>query len=268
MLIWAVVKVIVPPDDYVGRTLRRAALRFFDVTVLTGDLVLLLFGALASYGIAILVFRRLTPTNAQVYAGSIVAAALAVYWLWFDHTLHAENRYYLRTALLIATPMFGLLAAVNALRADGQLHFPIPIPPGLVAILTAGLTARAAAGAILLVMLVHAVETAKFVTAWTDYKAAVRALATGVASDPALGDPHFVSSDRIGSNLDRLSWSSTTYFLSVLVVPKFAPARLVVDPNVNYFWLSCKTATANQEADRVVPPESRRLVRVHACLHR
>ena len=133
--------------------------------------------------------------------------------------------------------------------------------------LTSRMTARAIAGAFLLVMLVHAVETAKFVTVWAKYKAAVAALATGAASDPALGDPHFVSSDRIGSDLNRLSWFSTTPFLSVIVA-KFAPARLVVDPAANYFWLSCETATANLKADRAVPAESRRLVRIHACLHR
>jgi len=57
-------------------------------------------------------------------------------------------------------------------------------------------------------------------------------------------------------------------YLSVLVTPRFAPARLVIDPDPDYFWLSCTTATANEEADRSVPAESRRLVRVHACLHR
>jgi hypothetical protein len=268
MSIWAAVKVAFPPDAYVGSALRRAALHVFDVTILTGDLVLLLLGALASYGIAFLVLRRLTPTEAHAYAGSIVAVALAVYWLWFDHALHTGNRYYLRTALLIATPALGALAAVRALDADGRLNLRVPFLSRLIAVPTGDVTARAAAGAILLVMLVHAVETAKCVTAWTSYKAAVRALATGAASDPALGDPHFVSSDRIGSDLDRLSWSSTIHFLSVLVAPNFAPARLVVDPKANYFWLSCKTATANQEADHVIPADSRRLVRVHACLHR
>ena len=77
-----------------------------------------------------------------------------------------------------------------------------------------------------------------------------------------------MSSERIGSDLNRLAWSSTTPFLSVLVAPKFAPAKLVVDPSENYFWLSCKTATANEEADRVIPVQTRRLVRIHACLHR
>jgi hypothetical protein len=266
--IWTVVQVTLPPDDYVRRALWRAALRVFDVSILTGGPVLLLFSVVTSYGIAFLVLRRLTPTKAHVYAGAIIALVLAAYWLWFDHALQAGNRYYLRTLVVIATPMLGLLATVAALRADGKLRLPGTILPRLAAVLTAELTARAIAGAILLVMLVHAVETAKFVAAWSRYKDEVRGLATGATSDPALGDPHFVSSDRIGSDLNRLSWSSTTHFLSVLVAPKFAPARLVVDPREDYFWLSCGTAMANQEADRVIPAESRRLVRIQACLHR
>jgi hypothetical protein len=268
MSILAAVKVTFPPDEYVGSALRRAALHVFDVTILTGDLVLLLLGALASYGIVFLVLRRRTPRQAHVYAGLIVAMALAVYWLWFDQALHTGNRYYLRTALLIVTPVLGALAAVHALDADGRLSLRGPLLSRLIVALTGDVTARAAAGTVLLVMLVHAVETAKFVTAWTSYKAAVRALAMGAASDPALGDPHFVSSQRISADLNPLSWPSTTHFLSVLVAPGFAPARLVVDPQANYFWLSCETATANQEAHRVVPAQSRRLVRVHACLHR
>jgi hypothetical protein len=77
-----------------------------------------------------------------------------------------------------------------------------------------------------------------------------------------------VSSARINSDLNRLSWFSTTPYLSILLAPKFAPARLVVNPTATYFWLSCETAVANERADRVVPRESRRLVRVYACLHR
>jgi hypothetical protein len=268
--IWAVVKAAFPADDDFAPVLVRLALNFFKVTFLTGDLVLLLLGALAGYGIAFLVLWRLTPAKAHIYTASIVALALAMYWLWFDHALHTDNRYYLRTMLLIATSVLGLLAAVYALGADGRLNRPVSFLPCLMGALTSGVAVRATTGALLLVVLIHAVETVKFVTAWTDYKAAMRALATGVAFDPTLGDPHFVSSERIGAGLNRLSWSSTTNFLSVLVAPKFAPARLVVDPkdpNANYFWFSCKTATANFEGERAVPAESRRLVRVHACLY-
>ena len=266
--IWAVVKAAFPPDPYIAIVLHTAALHVFDVTILAGHLALLLLITLASYGIVFYVVRRLSPVKASVCAASIVALGLGAHWLWFDGTLHTDNRYYLRTVLLIATPVLGVLAAAYALRADGRLNFAIPFMRRPMAAVAIDAVTRSAAGAIVLVTLVHIVETEKFVRAWRDYQAAVRTLATGALSDPALGDPHFVSSDRIGPELNRLSWSSTTHFLSVLVTPRFAPVRLVIDPNADYFWLSCTTATANQEADRTVPAESRRLVRVHACLHR
>ena len=66
---------------------------------------------------------------------------------------------------------------------------------------------------------------------WIDYTAAVRALATGTISDPELGDSRFVSSARINSDLNRLSWFSTTPYLSILLAPKLAP-----DSN-NWIWL-------------------------------
>jgi hypothetical protein len=266
--IWIAVQAAFPPDDYVGRALWRAALRVFDISTLSGSPVLLLFSAVTSYGVVYLILRPLIPTKSHIYAVPIVALALVMYWVWFDHAIQADSRYYLRTLLVIATPMLGLLATVAALRADGRLRLPATIAVRLEAVLTAELTARISTGVILLMILVHAVETAKFVAAWSRYENEVRTLATGMTSDPTLGDSHFVSSDRIGSDLNRLSWSSTTHFLSVLVAPNFAPARLVIDPKENYFWLSCKTATANQEANRVIPVESRRLVRIQACLHR
>jgi hypothetical protein len=266
--IWAAVTAIFPPDPYMAIVLHRAALHVFDVTILASHLVVLLLITLASYGIAFYVVRRLGPAKASICAASTVALGLGAYWLWFDGTLHTDNRYYLRTVVLIATPALGVLAAAYALRADGRLNIAIPFTRRPMAALATSAVTRSAAGAIVLVMLVHIVETEKFVRAWRDYQAAVRTLATGALSDPALGDPHFVSSDRIGPELNRLSWSSTTHFLSVLVTPRFAPVRLVIDPNANYFWLSCTTATANQQAHRAVPAESRRLVRIHACLHR
>jgi hypothetical protein len=266
--IWAVVTATFPPDPYVAIVLHRAALHVFDVTILAGRLIMLLVITLASYGIAFYVVRRLSAAKASICAASMVALGLAAYWLWFDATLHTDNRYYLRTVLLIATPVLGVLAAAYALRADGRLNFAIPFMRRPMAALATGAVTRLAAGAIVLVTLVHIVETEKFVRAWRDYEVAVRTLATGALSDPALGDPHFVSSDRIDPDLNRLSWPSTTHFLSVLLAPRFAPARLVIDPSANYFWLSCATATANQKADRAVPEESRLLVRVHACLHR
>jgi hypothetical protein len=266
--IWTLVKVAMPPDAYDGPVMRRAALHFFDVTTFASYVLVLLFGALGGYGILFLVLRRLTPPSAHIFAALFVAVALAVYWLWIARALHGEERYYLRTVLLLATSAFGGLAAVYNLEAEDCLNLPVPFLLRLMGAFKADITVQAVTGATLIVMLVHAVETAKFVRTWTDYTTAVQALAMGTTSDPSLGDPRFVSSARISTDLNRLSWFSTTPYLSVLVAPGFVPARLVVDPTANYFWLSCETATANQNADRAIPVESRRLVRVYACLHR
>jgi hypothetical protein len=267
LAIWSAVKLLVPPDDYFHNILTRAALNFFDTFILRTRLVLLIFNTIAIYAVAFFILRRFAPAKAHFWAAAIIALALAVYWLRIDQGMHAANRYYLRTVLVAVPPIFGVLAVLYALRADGRLPGWLPFLPRVMTAMTGRVTAQAVAGAFMLVLLVHAVETAKFVTAWTKYKAAVAALATGVASDPALGDPHFVSSERIDRDLNRLSWNSTTQFLSVIAA-KFAPAQLVVDPSGSYFWLSCKTATANFNAARAVPAETRNLVRIHACLHR
>jgi hypothetical protein len=268
MAIWALAKETVTPDDYDGPMMARAALLVFQLSILESYILVLLVSALAGYGIVFVLLRRLGTTNAYLYAAALVAVALAVYWLEFDRALHADQRYPMRTVLLVVMAGLGGLAAAYALDAEGRLKLRLPLLARLMAALRNDGVAEAALGAILVVMLVHAVELAKFVRAWTGYEGAVRTLAMGTASDPALGDPNFVSSDRIAADLNRLSWFSTTPYLSVLVAPGFAPRRLVVDPTGNYFWLSCATATANEKADRVVPLETRRLVRVYACLHR
>jgi len=152
------------------------------------------------------------------------------------------------------------------LRGDRLTQY-LPMLTQAITALTSKTSKQVIVGAFLLITLVHVVETVKFVSAWTNYKTAVRELAGGTASDPSLGDPRFVSSGRIDADLNRLSWFSTTQYLS-LIVANFAPSRLVVDPMNNYFWLSCDTATANYHAERIIPSASRDLVRVYSCLHR
>jgi hypothetical protein len=259
---------MLPPDDYTGAELRLLALHVFDPRILTAELTLLLLGALAGYALVFLGLRPLAPASAHLHAAAIVAAALGIYWLWFDHALHADNRYYLRTVILVLTPAFGIVAALFALHAEGRLKPPFPVPRLLLEARANEALARAAMGALLLVMLVHAAETAKFAAAWESYKDAVRTLAVGTASDPALGDARFVSSQRISPSDNRLAWSSTTHFLSVLLAPSLVPARLVIDPDARYFWISCERAKASEAADAAIPAQSRALVRVHACLHR
>jgi hypothetical protein len=262
--VWTVIKFKFPPDEYFAGVLVRAAVHFFDPKIFEADLVLLLFAALAGYGLIFCVSSRLVPSMAHFCAFATVLTAVTVYWLCLDHSVHAGNRYYLRTALLIVTPVLGALAALHAMYS--RLAPPICLRP-VVTMLARANNSKALAGAFLLVTLVLAIETTKFVAAWTLYKSAVTALATGDASDPMLGDAHFVSSDRVAPDLNRLSWFSTTPYLSVIVA-KLTPNRLVIDPKGNYFWLSCETATANYQAVRAVPAASRNLVRIYACLHR
>jgi hypothetical protein len=268
MLIWTAVKIALPPDVYTARILTRNARHFFNVADVVSPIILLTAGAIAGYAVFVLALHRLPLTAAHLCAGAIVVGGLCVYWLWLDRALHADARYYVRSLLVIFTPILGFFAAAHVLDGEGRLYLQVPLLQPLRALLAHRQSAVAIGGALALVALVHAVETAKFVAVWTDYRSAMRALAMSTASDPELGDHRFVSAVRIKQASDRLSWNSTTPFLSVLVSPGFAPTRLVVDPDVNYFWFSCVTATANENAEWAIPREVRHLVRVYACLHR
>lgn len=244
--IWLIVKLTILPDDYIAGVLSAAAHRFIDIRNLGDPVFLLLLATLAAYAIALAILRR--SAKAPLYACIACTLALAAYWIWFDTSLLAEARYNLRTVLLIVTPVFGVLAAMRIQERS--------------------INPRAVAGALALILLIHTVETAKFVKGWMDYKATVRTLAIGATSDPALGDPLFVSSQRIGAKLNRLAWNSTTPYLSVLVAPDLKPARLVADPSTGYFWLSCDTAKSSEQTSTAIPAESRRLIRLYSCLHR
>jgi hypothetical protein len=259
------VKIVLPPDDYYAGVFLRAALHFFDPGIFEVGVVVLLSGVLAAYGVLFLLLARVAPKGAYLYAAAIVVIALAIYWLHFDRTIHASSRYYLRTALVLLTPMFGVLAALSALSREGRLAVAIPSLDRAIASLQHG--ARPLAAAFMLVTLVHVVETTKFAAGWRQYRAEVAALATGNESDPALGDPRFVSSERMAPSTSQLSWFSTTPYLSVIVA-NFMPNRLVIEPAGNYFWLSCVTATANRDAVRATPTGSRDLIRIYSCLHR
>jgi hypothetical protein len=268
MVIWSIVKLTVRPDDYIAPVMAAAAHKFIDVENLTDPAFVLLMAALAIYDIALILLRRIAPRQAYGFAAVATALLLAMYWFWFDRSLLAEARYNLRTVLLIVTPALGVMAAVHAMGDEARRRSPLPFLAVSASAIEKAVNPRLVAGALLVILLVHTVETTKFVWAWTNYKAAIRALATTALSDPSLGDPSFVSSQRIDPSLNRLAWNSTTPFLSVLAAPGLAPTRLVVDPSAGYFWLSCETAKQSEQTSSAIPPESRRLIRLHACLHR
>jgi len=268
LAIWIAIRLELPPDAYIAGVLAHAALNFIDLSSLALNPMRLLLVALAGYSLALLALSWAKLERPHLYAATAVVAVLSVHVLTADAPIVGENRYYLRTALLTFTPLLGALAAACAVAAEGRLALALPYASGALRALTSSLSVRFAAGALLVAMSVHVLETERFVAAWINYEEAVRKLATGTTADPALGDPRFVSANRIPERLNGLVWASTTHFLSILVAPAFAPARLVVDPDTNYFWLPCRTAAANSVGRRAVPLVTRQLVRKYACLHR
>jgi hypothetical protein len=267
MMIWLVVRLGLPPDDYISGVLASAAYRFIDLGNLEQPALLLLLGALWDYMIMVFVLRRL-GAGAPLYAVLLPGAALIIYWLWLDTSLLADARYELRTVLLIATPALGLAAAVRTMDEENRRKSPFRFLMPLVAAIEKRFDPQMILGAIALILLVHVVETMKFLGAWREYKSAIRALATGTDSDPALGSPRFVSSKRIDVDLNRLTWNSTTPYLSVLSAPGLTPTRLVIDPDAGYFWLSCATATKSEQMSTAIPLPARELIRQYVCLHR
>jgi hypothetical protein len=259
-------KLALPPDDYYAGVLLRAALHFFDLEIFREQIVLLLLATLAGYAALFIAISMIAPDRALVYSLGVMLSALAIYWLQFDHSVHASGRYYLRTVLVLLTPMFGAAAALSAMEEDEIAFRPLAVLR-LVLTSPSRRTIGLIAGACAAVTLIHEVETAKFVRAWTGYSYAIAVLATGQASDPSLGNPRFVSSARMSSDLTSLSWFSTIPYLSAILA-NFLPTRLVIDPAGNYFWLSCATATQNRDAARAVPVETRELIRIYSCLHR
>jgi len=262
LAVWSVVKILLPPDAHIAGVLGAAAFKFIALGNLADPAFVLWATAIAAQVALFVLLRR------PALATGIVVGALAVYWFALDRSLLAEARYSLRTVLLVGSPILGAFAVVMAMP-DERLHTS---PYALIVVPLRGLLAhldpRMLVGALAICLLVHGVETAKFVAGWIDYKAAVRALATGADSDPDLGDANFVSARRIAADANRLAWNSTTPFLSVLATPGFDPARLVVDPEAGYFWLSCPIATRSAERGTAMPAGARELVRRHACLNR
>jgi len=268
MLIWIALRFIFPPDDYFAPVLHTAAFKFIDVRNLAQPAVLTIVVTLAGYACLIPVLRTAGIARPHFPAVLACIAALAVFWIGFDRWVLSEARYDVRTALLIGIPILGLFATLQTMSTKNWLRSPLSFVRRWHETVLRSARPSALIGALTLVVIVHVYETGKFVLDWTQYKAAVRALATSTASDPQLGSPLFVSSDRIASDLDRLEWNSTTPFLSVLVTPSLTPTRLVVDPAAGYFWLSCRTARESEAASTAIPEPARRLIRLHACLHR
>ncbi|WP_424627812.1 hypothetical protein [Bradyrhizobium sp. SYSU BS000235] len=259
-------KVFLPPDSYYADAFVRAALHFFDPELFKVEVVVSLLSAIAAYAVIHVAISRWNPQRACIVALVAVFGLLSIYWIGFDDAIHANSRYYLRTALVLATPLLGGLAALAAMTREGivfarlgRLQKAITTPS------KRSLCAGASIFAV--VFAINIVQTSKFIAGWSAYRNAIAALAMSDEADASLGSAEFVSSRRLSPSLERLAWFSTIPYLSIILAD-FSPKRLVIDPKGNYFWLSCETATRNKDAKLAVPEQTRELVRVYSCLHR
>jgi len=258
-------KILFPPDEYYAGAFMRAALHFFDPAIFRVEIIVGLLAAISVYAALLGLISIWLPRRACVLALPALFVLLCIYWLHFDHSVHANSRYYMRTALVIATPLLGIMAAFAVMSREGMI--PNPLANMQRALMSSPRRACALASILIAVTLIHVVETAKFVTAWSRYREAIATLAMTPDSDPVLGDPRFVSSKRGPPDLAPLEWFSTIPYLSAILA-NFRPNRLVIDPAGNYFWLSCATATHSMEQQLVVPFNTRELVRTYSCLNR
>ncbi len=120
--------------------------------------------------------------------------------------------------------------------------------------------------ALLLVLLIHSVEMARFAAAWDDHLVIFKKIVT----EPQPQSSGVVNIDPERPEFEELPWFSTLPYLSVLVAPGFRPARLAVDPKSDYFWISCATATASvrKAGPHGIPAQSRAMIRDLNCKHR
>ena len=258
-------KIFFPPDEYYADAFVRAAMNFFDPAIFRVAVIVELLAAIVVYAAMLGLISLLFPNRACLLALAILLVFLCIFWLRFDHSVNASSRYYLRTGLVIATPLLGILAALAAMTREGVVVNRLA---GLQHVLVSPRRGTCALASILFaVTLIHIVETGKFVTAWSRYRSAIATLAMSQDADPALGDPRFVSSKRIPPDLAPLEWFSTIPYLSAIVA-NFQPNRLVIDPSGNYFWLSCATATHSTKRQLGVPLRTRELIKTYSCLHR
>lgn len=263
LCIWFYVRVSLPPDTYTSKVLSAAAANVFNPEILFDRVLVLLVVTVAVFLLLLAVLRGMRVPHALGISFGITLASLAAYWLFGDHELHADDRYYLRTAVIVLTPPLGVLAILIAF--SGEMVRPAEIVHRISRRLFLILGVNAIAASLLLLLVVHGAETARFAAAWRDHLFVFTKLVT-----EASRNTRFVEMDPEKPEYEELPWFSTLPYLSVLVAPGFNPARLAIDPKSDYFWISCATATASarKAGPHGIPARSREMIRFYACEHR
>lgn len=263
LCIWFFVRSNLPPDNYTGKVLSAAASNVFNPEILLERMLILLAATVAGFLLLLFVLRRARLAYALDLSFGIALAALATYWLFGSHELHADDRYLLRTVIIAATPALAILAIGSAFA--GQLHRAFEIVCSFPRSVFLAFGARAFAAALLLVLVVHGAETARFAAAWRDHLSMFTRMVTEQSRNA-----RFVELDPENPEYEELPWFSTLPYLSVLVAPDFKPARLAIDPRSDYFWTSCATATQSvrKASAHGIPAQSREMIRRYTCEHR
>lgn len=260
--VWILVRISLPPDIYTGKVLSAAASNVFNPEILLDRLLILLAATIAGFLLLLLILRRLKFPHSLQLSYAFTLAALVAYWVLGSHELHADDRYYLRTIVIVATPALAVLAIGSAFagRLVPVFERVYRLPRAI--FLACG--ANALAASLLLMLVVHGAETARFAAAWRDHLALFTKLVTESSR------AKFVEVDPERPEYDELPWFSTLPYLSVLVAPDFKPARLAIDPRSDYFWISCATATASvrKAKGRGIPVQSREMIRDYTCRNR
>jgi hypothetical protein len=89
------------------------------------EIVIELLAAIAVYLVMLGVIALWFPKRACLLALSALVALLCIYWLGFDQPVHANGHYYMRTALVVATPVAGIVATFAAMNREGLVVHPL-----------------------------------------------------------------------------------------------------------------------------------------------
>ncbi len=221
LAVWAAVRWGLPPDAYTAAVMAHNAGTFLRPGNVALPLALLAGAALM--------------LAAVPRWGVWLGLAVALVPLLEGFPLHAWDRYHARTLLFAGVPGLMLLGAATV--RWGFL-------PGRGMLL----------GAVAVLGVAHAAQTARFLGEWRGYLALVDAhLAAGAAEI----DPRHPAQVALG-------WNSTTPFLAVLRTP----GRVLVDPSVNYVWFDCATARRAAARDSAMPAASRAAIAGYVCARR
>lgn len=171
----AVTLTVFRPDEHIKHVIDRAAFNFIDPINFWTPIVGLIAYALTIHGVFTATFALCEVPKAGFKAGIVVLVVLSGYWAIFDQSLHAEYRYWLRTAFLYLTPGAAFIAIVGSLHASCELRSSALLSR-LVALLGSPRVIEHVAWTLAVLTLIHAVETAKFVRGWSSYIRAVERL--------------------------------------------------------------------------------------------